>query len=148
MPCHAMPMSRCAVALRSRFQNGIVVAWHWRGMAIRWHCVNEMGKTQYKPLAERHGIVNWPLKIRSIIVLLFAPRSFQYHQAIRPKCMHSFVSFMLHFWPIISHHRNDVSSLSPAALNNLPSLQHRRGGHFDLAVMFFVHRCIVGACRR
>jgi hypothetical protein len=39
--CLAMPMPRCAVALRSRFQNGMVVAWHWRGMA----CVNQMGKT-------------------------------------------------------------------------------------------------------
>jgi hypothetical protein len=25
---HAVPMPRCAVALRSRFQNGMVVAWH------------------------------------------------------------------------------------------------------------------------
>jgi hypothetical protein len=57
--CHAMPMPRCAVALRSRFENGMVVAWHGRGMACAnqtWpHCVNQMGKTQYKPLAARHG---------------------------------------------------------------------------------------------
>jgi hypothetical protein len=55
--CHAM--SRCAVALWSRFQNGMVVAWHGRGMACvnqtRPHCVNQMGNTQSKPLAARHG---------------------------------------------------------------------------------------------
>jgi hypothetical protein len=54
-----MPMPRCAVALRSRFQNGMVVAWHGRGMArvnqTQPHCVNQMGKTQSKPLAARHG---------------------------------------------------------------------------------------------
>jgi hypothetical protein len=54
---HAMP--RCSVALRSRFQNGIVVAWHGRGMAFmnqtRPHCVNQMVKRQSKPLSARHG---------------------------------------------------------------------------------------------
>jgi hypothetical protein len=34
---HAEPMQRCAVALRSRFQNGIVVAWHGRDMGAAWH---------------------------------------------------------------------------------------------------------------
>jgi hypothetical protein len=57
--CHAVLMLRCAVALRSCFQNGIVVAWHGRGMACvnqtRPHCVNQMGKTQSKPLVARHG---------------------------------------------------------------------------------------------
>jgi hypothetical protein len=57
--CHAMRITRCAVALRSRFQNGMVVAWHGRGMACvnqtRSHCVNQMGKTRCKPLAARHG---------------------------------------------------------------------------------------------
>jgi hypothetical protein len=52
-------MPRCAVALRSHFQNNTVVAWHGRGMACvnqtRPHCVNKMGKTQSKPLAARHG---------------------------------------------------------------------------------------------
>jgi hypothetical protein len=52
-------MPRCAVALRSRFQNGMVVAWHGRGMACMNqtlpHCVNQTGKTQSKPLAARHG---------------------------------------------------------------------------------------------
>jgi hypothetical protein len=59
---HAMPMPRCAVALRRHYQNGMVVAWHGRsrgGMACvnqtRPHCVNQMGKTQSKPLAARHG---------------------------------------------------------------------------------------------
>jgi hypothetical protein len=39
--------------------NGMVVAWHGRGMACvnqtRPHCVNQMGKTQYKALVARHG---------------------------------------------------------------------------------------------
>jgi hypothetical protein len=46
-PCHAMP--RCAVALRSSFQNCKVMAWHGRGMACvnqtRQPCVNQIGKT-------------------------------------------------------------------------------------------------------
>jgi hypothetical protein len=57
--CHAMPMPRCAVALKSRFQNGMVVAWHRRDMAYvnqtRPQCVNQMGKTQPQHLAARHG---------------------------------------------------------------------------------------------
>jgi hypothetical protein len=56
---HAAPKPRCAVALRSRFQNDMVVAWHGRGMACvnrtRPHCVNQMGKTQSKPLSAGHG---------------------------------------------------------------------------------------------
>jgi hypothetical protein len=77
--CHAAPMPRCAMALRNRFQVGMVVARHERGMACvnqtRPHCVNQMGKTQSKPFAARHGsgiawarhgndmvCVNWPLK--------------------------------------------------------------------------------------
>jgi hypothetical protein len=60
MPCHALaaPMSRCAMALRSRFQNGMVMPRHGRGLLCvndtLPHCVNEMGKTQSKPLAARH----------------------------------------------------------------------------------------------
>jgi hypothetical protein len=52
MLCHARaaPMARCGVTLRSRFQNGMVVAWHGRGMVCvnqtRPHCVNQMGKTK------------------------------------------------------------------------------------------------------
>jgi hypothetical protein len=57
--CHAAPMPRCAVALRSRCQNGTVVTKHGRGMTCvnqtRPHCVNQMVKTQSKPLAARHG---------------------------------------------------------------------------------------------
>jgi len=56
---HAAPLPCCAVALRSRFQNGMVGARHGHGMVFvnqtRSHCVNQMGKTQYKPLAARHG---------------------------------------------------------------------------------------------
>jgi hypothetical protein len=57
--CHSMPMPRCAVDLRNRFQNGIVVAWHGRGVVCvnqtRLHSANQMGKTQSKTLAARHG---------------------------------------------------------------------------------------------
>jgi hypothetical protein len=47
-------MLHYAMALRSRFQNGMVMAWHGCRMACvnqtRLHCVNQMGKTQSKPL--------------------------------------------------------------------------------------------------
>jgi hypothetical protein len=33
----AVPMPRCAVALRSRFQNGMVVAWQGNGAGTAWH---------------------------------------------------------------------------------------------------------------
>jgi hypothetical protein len=40
-------------------KNGMVRAWHGRGMAslnqTRPHCVNQMGKTHSKPLAAWHG---------------------------------------------------------------------------------------------
>jgi hypothetical protein len=40
-------------------KNGMVRAWHGRGMAnvnqTRPHCVNQMGKTHSKPLSARHG---------------------------------------------------------------------------------------------
>jgi hypothetical protein len=49
-----------AVALSGCFQKGIFVAWQGNGMVCvnqTWpHCVNQMGKTQSKPLAERHGM--------------------------------------------------------------------------------------------
>jgi hypothetical protein len=64
-PCcsHAVTLPRpCpdpAMALRGRFQKCIFMAWQGNGMAcvnqIRPHCVNQMGKTQTKALAERHG---------------------------------------------------------------------------------------------
>jgi hypothetical protein len=51
---------RCAVTLKSSFQNVMVVVWHGRGRACvnqtRPHCVNQPGKTQSKHLAERHGM--------------------------------------------------------------------------------------------
>jgi hypothetical protein len=54
-----MPMLRRAVALRIRFQNGMVVAWYGHGRACvnqtGPHCVNQMGKTKSKPLAVRFG---------------------------------------------------------------------------------------------
>jgi hypothetical protein len=49
LACHVMPMPRCAVALRSRFQKGMILARHGRGMECvnqtRQHCVNQMGNT-------------------------------------------------------------------------------------------------------
>jgi hypothetical protein len=70
--CHAMSMPRCAVALRSHSQNSIVVAWHGHGMSCvnktQPHCVDQMGKTQSKPLVARQGhdkvCVNQPLYVR------------------------------------------------------------------------------------
>jgi hypothetical protein len=57
--CHAMPMPRCTVVLRSRSKNDMVVARHVLGTVCvnqtRPHCVNKMGKTQSKHLAARHG---------------------------------------------------------------------------------------------
>jgi hypothetical protein len=60
--CHAMPMLCCAMALKSLSE------WHGHGMAqgVVWrcmahvnqtwpHCVNQMGKTQSKPLVAQHG---------------------------------------------------------------------------------------------
>jgi hypothetical protein len=63
MPSHAVTLPRSchypAVTLGSRFQKGIFVAWQGNGMVcvnqIWPHCVNQMGKTQSKALAERQG---------------------------------------------------------------------------------------------
>ena len=48
-----------AALCRGLEKNGMVRAWHGRGMAsvnkARPHCVNQMGKTHSKPLAARHG---------------------------------------------------------------------------------------------
>jgi hypothetical protein len=60
--CHVMPCHAHSALCRGfgiRFQNGMVVAWHGRGMACvnqtRPHFVNQMEKTQSNPLAARHG---------------------------------------------------------------------------------------------
>jgi hypothetical protein len=48
-----------AVLCHGLEKNGMVKAWHGRGMASvnqAWpHCVNQMGKTHSKPLAAWHG---------------------------------------------------------------------------------------------
>jgi len=48
-----------AVLCRGLEKNGMVRAWHGRGMAsvnqTRPHCINQMGKTHSKPLAALHG---------------------------------------------------------------------------------------------
>jgi hypothetical protein len=57
MPCHAH--AALCLGLRSRFQNRMVVELHGRDMArmnqTQLHRVNQMGKTQSKPLAAQHG---------------------------------------------------------------------------------------------
>ena len=51
----------CAVALRRTAwsEHGMGAGWAWHGMAsvsqTRPHCVNQMGKTHFKPLAARRG---------------------------------------------------------------------------------------------
>ena len=49
-----------AVLFRGLEKNGVVRAWHGRGMAsvnqTRPRCVNQMGKTHSKPLAARHAM--------------------------------------------------------------------------------------------
>jgi hypothetical protein len=45
MPCHTAPMPSCTVALRSSFQNGMVMAWHGRGMGAVWHVWIKHGRT-------------------------------------------------------------------------------------------------------
>jgi hypothetical protein len=63
------PCREPVVALRGRFQNGIFVAWQENGMACvnqtRSHSVNQMGKTQSKPLAERHGMCESALTVQA-----------------------------------------------------------------------------------
>jgi hypothetical protein len=41
MPCHAVTMPRCAVALKSRFQNGMV----WYGTGAALHVSINHGRT-------------------------------------------------------------------------------------------------------
>ena len=52
-------VSRRDVLCSGLEKNGMVRAWHGRGMAsvnqTRPHCVNQVGKTYSKPLAARHG---------------------------------------------------------------------------------------------
>jgi hypothetical protein len=52
---HAAPMPRCAVNLRSRFQNGMVVPWHGRGMARAQRGRGMAGRSVGAAWA-RHGI--------------------------------------------------------------------------------------------
>jgi hypothetical protein len=69
-------MPRCAVALRSLSErHGRGMAWerYGRGMACvnqtRSHCVNQMGKTQSKPLVERHGMCELALNLHTSVIL-------------------------------------------------------------------------------
>jgi hypothetical protein len=58
--CHAVHVPRCAVALRGRFQNGMTCV-----NQTRLHCVNQMGTTQSKLLAARHGVCELALTLFS-----------------------------------------------------------------------------------
>jgi hypothetical protein len=53
---HAVPTPRCAVALRSRFQNGMVMAWHGMCESNTAALCKSNGKDKSKPVAERHGM--------------------------------------------------------------------------------------------
>jgi len=68
--CHAVPLRvqnvsfpfdlhSTAVLCRGLEKNGVVRAWHGRGMTsvnqTRPYCVNQMKKTHSEPLAARHG---------------------------------------------------------------------------------------------
>jgi hypothetical protein len=58
-PNAGSPQAVSTALCRGLEMNGMVRAWHGRGMAsvnqTRPHCVNQMGKTHSKPLAARHG---------------------------------------------------------------------------------------------
>jgi hypothetical protein len=68
---HAVLMPRCAVALKSRFQNGMVQAWHGRGIEFMYqtwpHCVNQMVKTH--SAWERHGMCELAFRGKRIVDL-------------------------------------------------------------------------------
>jgi hypothetical protein len=65
IPCRSHVALCCGLEKSLSERHGRGMAWerHGRGMACvnqtRPHCVNQMGKTQFKPLAERHGM--WEL---------------------------------------------------------------------------------------
>jgi hypothetical protein len=54
-----MPVPRPCCAMPWPWEVAFITAWHGRGMAcvnhVRPHCVNQIGKTQTKHLAARHG---------------------------------------------------------------------------------------------
>jgi hypothetical protein len=56
-----------ATAFRGHFQKGIFVAWQGNSMVCvnqtRLFCVNQMGNTQSKALAQRHGMCESALKL-------------------------------------------------------------------------------------
>jgi hypothetical protein len=66
-----------AMALRGHFQKGISVAWQGNGMACvnqtRPHSVNQMGRTQSKALAERHGMCESALRVLPALHIHISP---------------------------------------------------------------------------
>ena len=130
-PCHAPPIPffskpQHSTAQHSRLstavlccgleKKGMVGAWHGHGMAsvnqTRPHCVTQMGKTHYKPLAARHGrvtawarhghgmlCVNRPLiekNIPGVTVTLFSTHAFHFTHSCnkRGECVAKFSLFM------------------------------------------------------
>jgi hypothetical protein len=73
--CHAVPLLRpCRGLERSlseRHIRGMAGERHGNSMTCvnqtRTHCVNQMGKTQAKPLAERHGICESALRLTQMV---------------------------------------------------------------------------------
>ena len=59
-----------AVLCRGLEKNGMMGAWHGRGMAsvnqTRPHCVNQMGKTHSKLLAARHAMCESAFRILAV----------------------------------------------------------------------------------
>jgi hypothetical protein len=77
--CHAALSRGLEKSLSERHGRGMAWKQHGRGMAhvdqTRPHCVKKMGKTQSKPIAERHGMCELALKERWILKsVMWCPR--------------------------------------------------------------------------
>jgi hypothetical protein len=101
---HAVPLPQpCRGLERSvskRHSRGIAGEQHGNGMACvnktRSHCVNEMGKTQFKPLAERHGEQHGMCEsaFRQLLQC-FINQLKQLHHTKCRRCMQTFCAFPL-----------------------------------------------------
>ena len=92
--CHAAPMpcSDHAVLCCGLEKNGMVRAWHGRGMAsvnqTRPHCANQMGNTHSKPLAARHGRgTSWARHAMCVNRPLYFHSHIHLHGLHRDNCM-------------------------------------------------------------
>ena len=122
-PCHAATMPffsrpRHSTAIERRpccglEKNGMFGAWQGHGMAsvnqTRSHCVNQMGKTHYKPLAARHGRgMAWARHGHSMLCV--NPPLLCYRSAVicAAFCGISLAGLNLILWlPCIIHHEFD-----------------------------------------